>query len=75
MSSLILSEDDAKIVKRLEDAACEHGVVMDLLLAIEEWQSSGRPAPIDLRFFELAAMASQLARLERRKQGIDKDEE
>ena len=71
MSARILSDDDAKTVKRLEEAAREHGVVMDLLSAIEEWQSSGRPAPVDFHFFELAAMAAPLARLMRKEDGTD----
>jgi hypothetical protein len=70
----LLSDDDAKTVKRLEEAAKEHGVIMDLLSAIEEWQSSGQPAPMDVHFFELAAMAAPFARLARREAGIDKDE-
>ena len=68
------SPDDAKILKMLEEAACEYGVVMDLLGAIEEWQSSGRPADAyDMHFFELAALAAGLAREERKRRGVDKD--
>jgi hypothetical protein len=73
MSAPLLTEEDAKIVKRLEEAAREHGVIMDLLSAIEEWQASGKPAPMDLHFFELAAMAAPFARLARREDGTDKD--
>jgi hypothetical protein len=72
MSSPLISDEDAQIVKRLEEAACEYGVVMDLLAAIEEWQASGKPAPIDLHFFELAAMAAPFARLARKDNGTDK---
>lgn len=35
MSVVALGEDDAEVVKKLEHAACEHGVVMDLLSVIE----------------------------------------
>jgi len=64
---------DAETVKKLEDAACEHGIIMDLLSAIEDWQSSGRPDAYDMHFFELASMAAGLARIERVRRGIDKD--
>ena len=67
----LLSEDDARTVKRFEEAAKEHGVVMDLLSAIEEWQVSGQPAPMDIHFFELAAMAAPFAKLARLEEGID----
>ncbi|SKA28534.1 hypothetical protein [Novilysobacter spongiicola] len=68
-----LNGDDAKTIKRLEEAACEHGVVMDLLGAIEDWQASGRPDEYDMHFFELAALAAALAREERSRRGLDKD--
>lgn len=66
---------DASTIKKLEDAACEYGVVMDLLNAIHDWQASGRPSTYDMHFFELAAMAAGLAQEERYRRGIDKREQ
>jgi hypothetical protein len=70
----LLSEDDAKTIKRFEAAAKDHGVVMDLLDAIAEWQSSGQPAPMDMHFFELAAMAAPFAKIARLEDGTDSEE-
>ncbi len=65
---------DAATIKKLEEAACEHGIVMDLLNAIRDWQVSGRPDAHDMHFFEIAAMAAGLAQEERYRRGIDKRE-
>jgi hypothetical protein len=73
MTNPILSDDDAQVINRLSEAAKEHGIVMDLLDAISEWQGSGQPAPMDMHFFELAAMAAPFARLARKSEGIDKE--
>lgn len=67
----VLSQEDAITIKRLEDAAKEHGVVMDLLNAIERWQSSGRVVGEDMQLFELASMTAPLARIARLNEGID----
>ncbi|QYY25461.1 hypothetical protein [Diaphorobacter sp. MNS-0] len=66
MTNPLLSDDDARTINRLVEAAKENGVVMDLLEAIADWQGSGKPAPMDMHFFELAAMATPFARLARK---------
>lgn len=69
--TFILSDEEAEILKTLEEAACEHGIVMDLLSSIEHWQQTGMPDTNDMRFFELAAMAATLARIERKKRRLE----
>lgn len=72
MTSISLSEEDAQFVKRLEEAACEYGAVLDLLSALEILHDSGVVASEEQRLFDLAAMAAGLARVERKNRGIDK---
>lgn len=67
-----LKSEDAAIIKKLEDAACNHGIVMDLLNAIHDWQVSGRPDAHDMHLFELASLTAGLAQEERYRRGIDR---
>ncbi|MBN1225058.1 MAG: hypothetical protein JXB23_17550 [Candidatus Aminicenantes bacterium] len=69
----MISDEEALIIKHLEQAACEYGVVMDLLSVIERLQSGEKISEEDKRLFEIASLAAPLARYERKDNGKDQE--
>jgi len=67
-----VEEEDAEVIKKLQEAGCEYGVVSDLLDLVERLQHGDPMNEESRRLWRVAAIAAPMTRTERRERGIDK---